>query len=344
VVTGRGLTLSAGAVLLALVGLGLGVEEFVLVAATLGVLLVAGTGVLVARVRRIRRWLTANVDVPLTAGVGEVAAGRLTLGNESRSWMAPLALSPPRWTVSYPGFRALPWRDPAPSSAPPAPRRLRRVALLRWDIDLAPHDRWEGVIALPTSSRGLWTLDVLELWCADPLRLVCWTVPIRSRSHSVVLPRPVGEQPADGDRPTRGSPEAGPSCLALAASGSEDFAGLRPYVAGDRLARLHWPSVSRGGDLLVRHFVDESASRTLEIAIDTRSWRVEQSVAAAAAEGLGALGRGARVTLRTSAGERLVVSPGPLARLELLRALAVVAPQSDHHSAVLRDLAPARRP
>ena len=187
-------------------------------------------------------------------------------------------------------------------------------------------------------------LDIVELWCTDPLRLWCWPVPVPSRAHFVVLPRPATAQPAGEVRPTRRTSDAGPPLLAPAASGSEDFAGLRPYVPGDRLARMHWPSVSRGGDLLVRQFVDESAPGTLEITIDTRAWRVEQAVAAAAAEGLEALGSGARVTLRTSAGECCVVGPGRLARLELLRALAVVAPRSDHHSAVLRHLEPARWP
>ena len=94
---------------------------------------------------------------------------------------------------------------------------------------------------------------------------------------------------------------------------------------------------------MVRQFVDDLAPGTLEITVDTRSWRVEQSVALAAAEGLAALDSGAQVTLRTSFGEQLAVAPGPLARLELLRALAVVAPQPDSHSTVLRDLPLARR-
>ncbi|HXW31470.1 MAG TPA: DUF58 domain-containing protein [Acidimicrobiales bacterium] len=343
-VSGRGLTLSVGAVVLALLGLRFGVEEFVLVAATLSVLLSAGAGVLGLRVRQARRRLTARMETPATASVGEAIAARLTLGNDSRRWLGPLAMSPPRWTVSYPGFRGSPWRGPAPSPAPPARRLPRRAGHLCWDIDLAPRDRWEGVVDLPTSGRGLWTLDVVELWCTDPLRLWCWPVPVPTRARFVVLPRPATAQPAGEVLPTRRSSDAGPPRLAPAASGSEDFAGLRPYVPGDRLARLHWPSVSRGGDLLVRQFVDESASGAVEIIIDTRSWRVEQAVAVAAADGLEALGRGARVTLRTSTGECCVVGPGPLARLELLRALAVVAPQSDHHSAVLRHLAPARRP
>ncbi|HMK62541.1 MAG TPA: hypothetical protein VK386_02885, partial [Acidimicrobiales bacterium] len=98
-VTGRGLTLSAGAVLLALVGLRFGVEEFVLIAVTASVLLAVGLGTLAVRVRRVRRGLQASVDIPLTTSVGEATAGRLTLVNEGPRWLAPMALSPPCWTV-----------------------------------------------------------------------------------------------------------------------------------------------------------------------------------------------------------------------------------------------------
>jgi uncharacterized protein (DUF58 family) len=49
----------------------------------------------------------------------------------------------------------------------------------------------------------------------------------------------------------------------------EEFDGLRPYVPGDDLRKIHWPSSARGDELQVRQFRPPRHGR-LSVVIDTR--------------------------------------------------------------------------
>ena len=114
----RGLLLSAGAGVLAVVGLGFGVEEFVMLAIALGVLLVLGAISVLWRTRTTRRSLRLDLEVPaVEVSVGQLATMELHVTNAGRRTVAPFRLEAParRWTVSYPGLGA---RQPG---APPDP-------------------------------------------------------------------------------------------------------------------------------------------------------------------------------------------------------------------------------
>jgi uncharacterized protein (DUF58 family) len=102
---------------------------------------------------------------------------------------------------------------------------------------------------LPTTRRGIVAVGPMQVAMTDPFGLAT----ARTRAAPAVevtvlprvddippLPRTVGPDPD-------GSAETG----SLGRSG-EDFAALRPYIVGDDLRRVHWPSSARTGDLLVR--------------------------------------------------------------------------------------------
>jgi hypothetical protein len=337
----RGLSVVPLSVVLALVGAAFGVEEFVLLAVAGVSLLGVGGLTLCWQVRRVRRALHLEVD---RAGgelfVGDDAAVTLVGVNRGRHTLPALWVAGgERWAVSHPGLTStgvVPPPIPGDSfeAAPGWARRLRgwlgapiQAGTWRPVPALAPAEHWRLSIPVSTRSRGLWSLGPVALWCTDPLGLTAWPVGAAPVSRMVVFPVPLALDPADlptGEgAPAR--PSAGFEGPPAWTAGGDEFGGLRPYVPGDRLTRLHWPALARSGQLLSRHFVEHQDP--LELLIDTRPWKIDAAAAGAAGIGTVALSEGRPVTLSTGAGERLVVAPGPLGRAQLLRALALVGPR-----------------
>lgn len=364
-VSSRGATLALTAVVLALAGEAYGVEEFELLAFSVAVLFVAGLFFMWSRSSGARRSLEVGVRVPVAEiVVGQSAAVELTVTNTGRRATAPVQVEDPgrHWSLSRPGLTA----RPTPGSTGAAAERtrgLRRFVGERRRLGdpirlpgLRPGEQAAVAVPIPTSARGLLSLSPLGVWCEDPLRLVARKAASGPPTHVLVCPSPDLAVTSQPTAPLGGSSRPYDSAAHDAATtqGGDEFRGLRPYVPGDRLARLHWPSYSRTGDLTVRDFVEPVSGR-VTLLIDLRpsahardvddrpldepagraaSFRrsVETVVSRAAGLGLGALERGRVVELCTSAGERMEVLPGPSSRRQLLCALAVVGPVSRSRS------------
>lgn len=320
-----------------LVGLAYQVEEFVLVAVAAGVALATGEVVAWLAARRARRRMRVDVGhLPGEVLVGD-AVHLPAVVHSSTGWVNGMALdTASTWHVSFPGLPG--GRGPrrpersgrrrgggrAAFSAI-ASRVLAPPTLVRLP-DLGYGGRWEWAVTVPTTRRGMWTLDPLRLWCTDPLGLVARRVTSSPPAHVAVCPDPSAESVPDSvPNPVdvrRGAIDTGVAGLQ---EGGDELQGLRPYVPGDRLSRLHWPALSRSGDLLVRHFADSLAVR-LELLVDVRQAHLERSVMVAAALGVAATEAGEEVVVRTTAGESLSVPAGSSARRMLLQALAVIGP------------------
>jgi uncharacterized protein (DUF58 family) len=322
------------AALLAVLGLVLGVEEFVLVAGAGVSLVVAGEATVLVQARWARSALVVAIEVPrrevMAGDDGEVA---LVVHNRGRRTSGVFVVEEaPPWHVSYPGLLGAKRTSPSlrplrlgTGQGPRAPGMLRSRQL-RWRLGpLGPGARVTVPVALPAARRGLWTLGSLRLWCCDAFGLVAAPVARSPEAEVVVVPRPAWRSVAASGSTVPAVPGHLPGGDAehAVAPGGDEFAGLRPYVAGDRLTRLHWPVLARSGDLVVRDFVEPMAG-VVEVRIDDRPAQLEESVARAAAEALDVLRSRAGVVLRTGAGERLVVSPGPMATTAVLRALGTV--------------------
>jgi len=89
--------------------------------------------------------------------------------------------------------------------------------------------------------------------------------------------------------------------------GGQEFYGMREYMTGDDLRRIHWPSTARTGHLMIRQ--EEVARRSVvTILLDTRITALgrdggaafERAVSAAASVGALLSGRGFTVRLATS--------------------------------------------
>ncbi|RMH74921.1 MAG: DUF58 domain-containing protein [Actinomyces sp.] len=132
---------------------------------------------------------------------------------------------------------------------------------------LAPGETVVGAYRLPTTRRGVVELGPVRVTDVDPLGLARRHSEVDSVSRLVVhppiepLPRvraPLGDDPFLGEEINRRH-----------GARADDFDGLRTYVPGDDLRRVHWPSSARHDELLVRQYRPPRHGR-LQVVIDTR--------------------------------------------------------------------------
>jgi uncharacterized protein (DUF58 family) len=162
-----------------------------------------------------------------------------TLRIERQGGLLPLSVD----TIEYIGGA------PVPIMAPPL--RARRGAVVRYPI--------------PTQRRGVVTVGPLEVQrralggLAENRAALGTTLEVR------VLPRvlPVGGLPSGVRRVHVGTDERVPY-------GGTDLIGLREYLAGDDLRRLHWATSARAGKPMVREDADPSSAQ-LTLLLDDRA-------------------------------------------------------------------------
>ena len=120
---------------------------------------------------------------------------------------------------------------------------------------------------LITGHRGRYTLGPTSMWITDPFGLARVRSEIPSPGHLVVYPR-VEDAPAN-EMASRGPGRGEAKARQLHHSAAE-FYTMREYMVGDDLRRIHWPSVARTGDLMIRQ--DEASSRSAAtLFIDNRA-------------------------------------------------------------------------
>lgn len=272
------------------------------------------------------------------------SAGSVVSGSSSRA-----AASAARASAA-PGFTVLGQRSPSsdwlgnPGGRPDRRERARHrrtVSASRRLADLGPGAEVTMSVPVPTDARGLLTLSDVGLWCEDPFGLVARRITVAPPAHVVVYPVPA-------DTTTRGRPvgvypggraRSSASGTTTALSGDE-LSGLRPYAPGDRLTRLHWPSLARTGELVVREFLEPVAG-SLALLVDLRPSAhtgdsIERTISQAAGFGMAALEGGLTVELCTSTGDRIVIAPNGAGRQTLLRALALLGAGSAPAAVVRR--------
>jgi len=169
---------------------------------------------------------------------------------------------------------------------PPALGRSARLVV----AGLPPKGKQRASYSVSALTRGRYTLGPLTVDLSDPFALTKLRVQFDEREELVVTPEV--EQLAGGPN----SPFGMTSGLALSRRlfrTGDEFYTMRPYQEGDDLRRIHWPSVARSGQLMIRQ--DESARRsTAVLFVDTRQSAVgkihtpcfEKVVSAAASVGV----------------------------------------------------------
>ncbi|KAA0234358.1 MAG: hypothetical protein JJLCMIEE_01834 [Acidimicrobiales bacterium] len=133
---------------------------------------------------------------------------------------------------------------------------------------LAPGASRDVSYRLPTERRGIVEIGPLRLELSDPFGLALLRIPATEVTELTVYPRIHRIPPPPhtfGDDPHAGADH--PNALSLT---GEDFYALRPYVIGDDMRRVHWPSTARHDEIMVRQDELPWQSRTT-IVLDTRS-------------------------------------------------------------------------
>lgn len=152
---------------------------------------------------------------------------------------------------------------------PPALGRSARLVI----AGLPPKGKQRASYSVSAHTRGRYTLGPLTVDLSDPFALTKLRVQFDEREELVVTPEV--EQLAGGPN----SPFGMTSGLALSRHlfrTGDEFYTMRPYQEGDDLRRIHWPSVARSGELMIRQ--DESARRsTAVLFVDTRESAVGKS-------------------------------------------------------------------
>lgn len=211
---------------------------------------------------------------------------------------------------------------------------------------LAPLDPEETRAAgyrLPTERRGIVAVGPLDAVRSDPLGLASRRHRIGAVVELTVLPaiESLGTwSPGGGfDDPMAGAarPTSGPS-------GDDEFSSLRPYVVGDDIRRIHWPSAARNDELLVRQN-DPPWQGHLTVLLDAREGHIgasefEVAVSAAASVLHAVAERGDRTRLLITDGTDTGPTDARSARDVLLEHLAVV---HRHRGADLPEPAPDQR-
>lgn len=156
---------------------------------------------------------------------------------------------------------------------------------------------------LPTTTRGIVTVGPMQVAMADPFGLASTRNPAAPSVEVTVLPRVDDIPPLP--RSVGPDPDGTAETGSLGRSG-EDFAALRPYVVGDDMRRVHWPSSARTGDLLVRQHDIPWQGRVC-VVLDLRRQAsdevtLERAISAAASVLRTHLRRGDHVRLVTTTG------------------------------------------
>ncbi|HEY1117806.1 MAG TPA: DUF58 domain-containing protein [Acidimicrobiales bacterium] len=156
---------------------------------------------------------------------------------------------------------------------------------------------------LPTNKRGIVTVGPMQVAMTDPFGLSSTRSPAAPPVDVTVLPRVDDIPPLP--RTVGPDPDGTAETGSLGRSG-EDFAALRPYIVGDDLRRVHWPSSARTGDLLVRQHDIPWQGRVC-VVLDLRrpstdEVTLERAISAAASVLRAHLRRGDHVRLVTTTG------------------------------------------
>ena len=115
--------------------------------------------------------------------------------------------------------------------------------------------------------RGRYAVGPLSAWVADPFDLVRQRIDFGDRHDLIVYPPVEDLGPAPSAAPVGGAGES--STRQLFTTG-DDFYTMRGYETGDDLRKIHWPSVARTGELMIRQ--DEAVRRASAVMLlDTRA-------------------------------------------------------------------------
>jgi uncharacterized protein (DUF58 family) len=211
---------------------------------------------------------------------------------------------------------------------------------------LGPGANQEVGYRLPPLRRGPFRVGPLRAELVDPFGLARRRLPGVAELDITVLPA-IDAAPVLRLGGGRHEPLAGLSRRVASSAGAEDLVTLRPYVIGDDLRRVHWPSTAHADELLVRRD-EERWQGHVAVLIDTRATAVrpadfERLVSAAAGIVDSVAASGDRVRVATTSGTDSGMVDAQRAARGLLEDLALVDQRPDSEVGAIPQADP-RRP
>ncbi|MFF5259142.1 DUF58 domain-containing protein [Actinomadura viridis] len=227
----------------------------------------------------------------LAAGLALTAAGAAVI----------VVLAGRRVTIT----RAVPLREAHEDEPIPLEFTVRLPAWLPARIEVrtdngvwTPLDRHGGRVDLYVGRRGAYVLGPSRVRLGDPLGILRRPLTAGTPEPVLLLPEPGTD---GGTAPPRG-----------ARADDLEPDGLRPYVPGSPISRIHWPSLARGGDLQERRMAAPPSGLPLVI--------VDAAGAAdpRAADWLARAAAGRVLTLARTGGCEVLLpgAPAPLAAVD----------------------------
>lgn len=102
-------------------------------------------------------------------------------------------------------------------------------------------------IKLPSLQRGYLACEPINLTSQYPIGIFfCWSKRYLSSERCLVYPQPLDLTPFVDNSAQQGKQER----HVHVRQGSEDYAGMKNYQAGDRLRDIHWPSLAKTNKLV----------------------------------------------------------------------------------------------
>jgi uncharacterized protein (DUF58 family) len=191
-------------------------------------------------------------------------------------------------------------------------------------VDLPPLGQAEAVLALAAPRRGRILLDRFIVSTSHPFGLFrAWAV-LHPRYAAIAWPQPAVRALAPPKTATdTGGAQSG-------AVGEEDFAGLRPFQAGDSLRRVAWKAYARGQGLHTKVYAGTDVVSHVFDFDSLEGLGTEARLAQLCRWVLDAHDRGEAFALRLP-GTRIETNVGPAHRERCLNALALFEPMGREH-------------
>ena len=203
------------------------------------------------------------------------------------------------------------------------PSELGRAARLVGS-GIPPRNQLETSYTLVGRRRGRYHVGPLKIFMSDPFGLARIRLESTGRTELLVYPQ---VEDIDVSHLLSQGVGSGESTARQLHRSAAEFYTMREYVTGDDLRRIHWPSVAKTGQLMIRQ--DESTRRsTATIFLDNRiellgpagSMAFERAVSVAGSLGLAFIRAGFATHLATAEG-----IPHAVSEEGLLETLAGVA-------------------
>jgi uncharacterized protein (DUF58 family) len=124
-------------------------------------------------------------------------------------------------------------------------------------LDLPAGEHRAVELKLPTLNRGYLNCSPIIITSQFPIGIFfCWTKRFQAKQRCLVYPQPLDITPL----PASGEHSSEYQARASVLSNDEDYSGMKPYQAGDRLRDLHWPSLAKTRKLVTIEHEDQNSS------------------------------------------------------------------------------------